>query len=196
MVAEAWAQIIEIHKWVMDIGHTAWPSGLIAIPLGHQACTSRGFVYGLAQPQWGRGEITPWLFFPKGGPGGWRQGIEPGSSTRFVATIKEMNMKQKLAIAAALFCAQSFSVQADSNVSEGKELFSQFRCAECHGADAKKPVGKYGSVLAGMNTDDIFLKTKKFIESKSHEQVLQGCGEPPSHVQIKKMSDYLSTLPK
>jgi hypothetical protein len=25
---------------------------------------------------------------------------------------------------------------------------------------------------------------------------LQGCGEPPSHVQIKKMSDYLSTLPK
>jgi len=107
-----------------------------------------------------------------------------------------MIMKLKLATTVALFCVQSFAVQANPNVAEGKDLYSQFRCAECHGIDAKKPVGKYGSVLAGMSTDDIFMKTKKFIESKSHEQVLQGCGEPPSHIQIKKMSDYLATLPK
>lgn len=105
-------------------------------------------------------------------------------------------MKLKLATTVALFCVQSFAVQANPNVAEGKDLYSQFRCAECHGIDAKKPVGKYGSVLAGMSTDDIFMKTKKFVESKSHEQVLQGCGEPPSTIQIKKISDYLATLPK
>lgn len=105
-------------------------------------------------------------------------------------------MYRKLCIAAALICVQSLAVHAGSEVSDGRDLYGQFRCAECHGADAKKPVGKYGSVLAGMNTDDIFLKTKRFIESKSHEQVLQGCGEPPSHVQIKRISDYLATLPR
>ncbi len=105
-------------------------------------------------------------------------------------------MNPKLLIAATLLCAQSFSVQANPNVNEGRELYSQFRCADCHGADARKPFGKYGAVLAGMNTDDIYMKTKKFVESKSHEQVLQGCGEPPSSVQIKKISDYLATLPR
>lgn len=105
-------------------------------------------------------------------------------------------MKQKLAIAAALVCAQSLAAQANPNTVEGKDLYGQFRCADCHGADAKKPVGKYGAVLAGMNTDDIFSKTKKFVESKAHEQVLQGCGEPPSTIQIKKISDYLGTLPR
>jgi len=105
-------------------------------------------------------------------------------------------MKQNLVIAAALLCVQSLAAQASPGVEEGRDLYGQFRCADCHGADAKKPVGKYGSILAGMNTDDIFMKTKKFVESKSHEQVLQGCGEPPSTIQIKKISDYLATLPK
>jgi cytochrome c553 len=105
-------------------------------------------------------------------------------------------MIRKLSIAAALVCVPAFAAQASPNVSEGQNLYSQFRCMDCHGADARKPVGKYGAVLAGMNTDDIYMKTKKFVESKSHEQVLQGCGEPPSAIQIKKISDYLATLPR
>jgi len=113
-------------------------------------------------------------------------------------------MKQKLAITVALFCAQSFAAYAGPNVSEGKDLYSQFRCADCHGVDGKNlslTDAKTGAVtkvplLASMNPDDIYTKTKKFIESRSHEQVLQGCGEPPSHIQIKKISEYLATLPR
>lgn len=105
-------------------------------------------------------------------------------------------MKHTLLIAATLFGAQSLVAQASPGVAEGKDLYGQFRCADCHGNDARKPVGKYGAVLAGMNTDDIFNKTKRFIETKAHENVLQGCGEPPSSIQIKKISDYLATLPR
>lgn len=105
-------------------------------------------------------------------------------------------MKHTLLIAAALLGAQSLVAQAGPNIAEGKDLYSQFRCADCHGADARKPVGKYNAVLAGMNTDDIFNKTKRFVETKAHENVLQGCGEPPSSIQIKKISDYLATLPR
>ena len=105
-------------------------------------------------------------------------------------------MYRKLSIVAALLCAQPFAAYAAPDVAEGGMLYQQFRCADCHGADAKKPFGKYNAKLAGMNPDDIYMKTKRFVESRSHEQVLQGCGEPPSHVQIKKISDYLATLPK
>lgn len=113
-------------------------------------------------------------------------------------------MKQLLAIAIALLSAQPWFVQAASPVAEGKDLYSQFRCADCHGDDGKTAAltnAKTGAKtkvpqIAGMNPDDLFIKTKKFIESNSHEQVLQGCGEPPSHMQIKKISDYLATLPK
>jgi len=113
-------------------------------------------------------------------------------------------MKLKLATAVALFCIQSFAANAGSNVSEGRDFYTQFRCADCHGDDGKTTSlkdAKTGAVtkvplLAGMNPDDIYYKTKRFIESRSHEQVLQGCGEPPSHVQIKKISEYLATLPR
>lgn len=113
-------------------------------------------------------------------------------------------MIRKISIAAAFLCVPTFSALAAPSVSEGKVLYEQFRCADCHGADGKNASqqdAKTGSVtkvplLAGMNPDEIYSKTKRFVESRSHEQVLQGCGEPPSHAQIKKISDYLATLPR
>ncbi|MDP2832546.1 MAG: hypothetical protein Q8Q28_04470 [Pseudomonadota bacterium] len=101
----------------------------------------------------------------------------------------------KLTVVATLCCAPSLTVHA-ANISEGEYLYKQFRCAECHGTDGKTSPAKNALPLAGMDPDHIFMKTKRFIESRAHEQVLQGCGEPPSHVQIKKVSDYLATLPK
>ncbi len=50
--------------------------------------------------------------------------------------------------------------------------------------------------LASMNTDLIYQKTKRFIETRAHDNVITGCGEAPSTIQIKKISDYLATLPK
>lgn len=105
-------------------------------------------------------------------------------------------MMGKLSITAALFCIPTFATQAAPDIFEGKALYEQFRCADCHGADAKTRPAKNALPLAGMDPDHIFIRTKRFIESKAHENVMQGCGEPPSHVQIKKISDYLATLPK
>jgi cytochrome c553 len=79
---------------------------------------------------------------------------------------------------------------------EGKALYAQYRCADCHGEDGKKVTSKGMVPLAGMDPDDIYYKTRKFMESRSHEQVTAGCGEPPSSKQIKKISDWLATLPK
>jgi cytochrome c553 len=103
-------------------------------------------------------------------------------------------MNHKLHMIAALFCLQSGLAWAD--VSEGKALYSQFRCADCHGADARKSPGPGVQPLAGMNPDHIYTKTKRFIETRAHDNVITGCGEPPSTIQIKKISDYLATLPK
>jgi cytochrome c553 len=103
-------------------------------------------------------------------------------------------MNHKLPLIAALFCLQTTVAYADSN--EGKSLYSQFRCADCHGTDARKVPAPGVQPLAGMNTDLIYQKTKRFIEARAHDNVITGCGEPPSTIQIKKISDYLATLPK
>jgi cytochrome c553 len=103
-------------------------------------------------------------------------------------------MNRTLPLIAALFCMQSAFVHADTT--EGKALYGQFRCADCHGLDARKQVSKTSQPIAGMNTDLIYVKTKAFIDSRAHDNVITGCGEPPSTIQIKKIADYLSTLPK
>jgi cytochrome c553 len=81
-------------------------------------------------------------------------------------------------------------------VAEGRQLYEEYNCGECHGADGKS--GKTAKVppLAGMRMDDIYLKTKRYIESSAHEDVLRGCGEVPNHVQIKRIAEYVATLPR
>jgi cytochrome c553 len=97
----------------------------------------------------------------------------------------------------AVICAQAWVPQANaSNVGEGKVLYAQFRCADCHGDDGKKRPAENVAALAGMNTDLIYTKTKRFVETRAHDNVLAGCGAPPSTIEIKKISDYLATLPK
>jgi cytochrome c553 len=104
-------------------------------------------------------------------------------------------MHQRITWTIALIGALSFSAQANTgNASEGKLLYEQFRCAECHGVDGRTRPARNVAPLAGMNPDHIFIKTQRFIESRAHDNVLQGCGEPPSPIQIKKISDYLATL--
>lgn len=80
--------------------------------------------------------------------------------------------------------------------SDGKTLYADFSCGDCHGADAKTVKTPNIPKLAGMNVEDIYLKTKRFVESKVHDDVLKGCGESPNHVQIKRIADYVATLPR
>lgn len=103
-------------------------------------------------------------------------------------------MRTQLPLLAALLCLQPAFVSAD--VSEGKTLYNQFRCADCHGEDARKTPAPHTRPLAGMNPDLVYTQTKRFVESRAHDNVITGCGEPPSTIQIKKIVDYLATLPR
>lgn len=85
---------------------------------------------------------------------------------------------------------------SNGNTTEGKQLYEDFNCASCHGADAKTGKTVKTPRLAGMNVDDIYVKTKRFIESKVHDEVIKGCGETPNHIQIKRIAEYVSTLPQ
>ncbi len=83
-----------------------------------------------------------------------------------------------------------------SNNAEGKQLYVEYGCSQCHGADAKTSNSSTTPKLAGMNVDDVYLKTKRYIETRAHDSVWRGCGETPNHVQLKRIAEYVATLPR
>ncbi|MDP1651180.1 MAG: c-type cytochrome [Rhodocyclaceae bacterium] len=101
-------------------------------------------------------------------------------------------------IFAALMMSAGGNAMASDNpdIVDGRQLYTDFQCAQCHGADAKSGNTATTPKLAGMNVDDIYVKTKRFIESKAHDDVIKGCGETPNHVQLKKIAEYVATLPR
>jgi cytochrome c553 len=74
---------------------------------------------------------------------------------------------------------------------DGRRLYEEFQCANCHGVDARTEKTVNIPKLAGRNADE--LKTR-FMATKPHDEVMKDCGETPNHVQVKEMSQYLSTL--
>ena len=84
---------------------------------------------------------------------------------------------------------------ASADTGEGKILYEQYGCARCHGADAK--TGRTPAIpsLAGMAADRIEQKVRRFSENLAHQDVLGGCGAPPTPGEIRKIAGYLATLP-
>ncbi|WP_200375142.1 c-type cytochrome [Thiocystis violacea] len=87
------------------------------------------------------------------------------------------------------------SVQADSDLSEGRTLYASFMCASCHGMDGKTGAKEQVPPLAGMSSNDIYTKTTQMGINKTHEPAVAGCGEPPSSTDIRKIADYLASIP-
>lgn len=74
---------------------------------------------------------------------------------------------------------------------DGKSLYEEFQCANCHGVDARTEKTVNIPKLAGRNADELQIR---FLATKQHNEVMKGCGETPNHVQVKEMSQYLSKL--
>lgn len=88
---------------------------------------------------------------------------------------------------------------ASANVAfanDGRQLYVDFGCMHCHGEDAKATGPKGLKPIAGMSVTDLFNKTKKMIAGHSHADAMAGCGSQPTDADIKKISAYISSLPK
>lgn len=83
-----------------------------------------------------------------------------------------------------------------SSIAEGMQLYKDYQCGECHGADAKSSKTANVPKLAGMNAHDLSAKTMKFLASRTHESVMKECGETPNNVQVKKISEFIAGLPR
>lgn len=81
-----------------------------------------------------------------------------------------------------------------ADTSEGKVMYEQYVCARCHGADAKGGTVNDAPSLAGLAADRIEQKVRRFIENRAHQDVLGGCGAPPTAGEIRKIAEYLATL--
>lgn len=81
-----------------------------------------------------------------------------------------------------------------ADTSEGKAMYEQYVCARCHGTDARGGSIPDAPPLAGMAADRIEQKVRRFIENRAHQDVLGGCGAPPTAGEIRKIAEYLSTL--
>jgi mono/diheme cytochrome c family protein len=103
-------------------------------------------------------------------------------------------MKPRLSLALLLLSMQAAYAVADAG--DGKNLYAEFRCIECHGADARNAPAKDAVPLAGMGAEDIYTKARRFIETRAHDNAVAGCGSPPSAAQIRQIAAYLAGLPK
>lgn len=103
-------------------------------------------------------------------------------------------MKPRLPLALLLLSMQAAYAFAD--VGDGKDLYAEFRCIECHGADARKSPAKDAAPLAGMSAEDIYTKAKRFIETRAHDNAVAGCGSPPSTAEIRAIASYVAGLAK
>lgn len=80
-------------------------------------------------------------------------------------------------------------------MNDGRIFYEQYACARCHGADAKTPRASDVPRLAGMAADRIEQNVRRFVENRAHQDVLGGCGAPPTAAEIRKIARYLTSLP-
>lgn len=94
------------------------------------------------------------------------------------------------------FCCLSFSTpQADQHRMTGADLYKNFNCAECHGADGKgDPKDQFPS-LVGLDAGRIYDRTIQIGLLNAHESAVEDCGVPPSSQEIREIAAYLATLP-
>jgi cytochrome c553 len=76
---------------------------------------------------------------------------------------------------------------------DGKRLYEEFQCANCHGVDARTVKTWNMPKLARRNADELQIK---FMAVRHHDEVMKDCGETPNDVHLKAMSQYLSELPR
>lgn len=92
----------------------------------------------------------------------------------------------------ALASAPSAATEAHA---EARRLFEEFRCSQCHGLDGKTATVTGVPTIAGRNADEIYIKSKRYIDGEPQNLAWKGCGETPNYKEVRAISMYLSSLP-
>jgi cytochrome c553 len=101
-----------------------------------------------------------------------------------------------LSLAITLCTLPLLTAQAGDSPSDGQKLYQSFKCAVCHGSDGKTGVKDQVPPLAGLPADRIYTKTLEMGIVKTHESALEDCGTPPSSSEVRKIADYLASVPR
>lgn len=101
-----------------------------------------------------------------------------------------------LSLAITLCAFPLLTAQAGESPSDGQKLYQNFKCAVCHGSDGKTGAKDQVPPLAGLSSDRIYTKTLEMGIVKTHESALEDCGIPPSSTEVRKIADYLASLPQ
>jgi cytochrome c553 len=115
------------------------------------------------------------------------------------ANKREQAMKIRyvgVAVTAALFSLASQSSVAGEKASDGKRLFDEYRCSDCHGKDGIKGSSADAPTLAGRDADELLVKSKRYIDGNPQNLAWKGCGETPNYKEARAISQYLSSLPR
>lgn len=87
------------------------------------------------------------------------------------------------------------TAQAGESPSDGQQLYQNSKCAVCHGSDGQTGVRDQVPPLAGLPADRIYTKTLEMGIVKTHDSALEDCGTPPSSFEVRKIADYLASVP-
>jgi cytochrome c553 len=79
----------------------------------------------------------------------------------------------------------------------GRDDYQAFKCAQCHGDDAKTPAKTGTPSIAGLEPDYLVRKTKRMIAEVAHAEVAgPSCGEPMTEAQILSIAKWVSLQPR
>ncbi|MEO7337265.1 MAG: c-type cytochrome [Caldimonas sp.] len=83
---------------------------------------------------------------------------------------------------------------------EVAKLLAQANCASCHGANFSTPIDPAYPKLAGQHADYLYVALKAYQTDKNPQvgrsnPIMMGMARPFTHVELKTLSAYLSSLP-
>jgi cytochrome c553 len=97
--------------------------------------------------------------------------------------------------AASMVVFVSQSAAAGEKLNDGKQLFDDYRCSSCHGKDAIKGTLPNVPTLAGRNADELFVKSKRYIDADPQNLAWKDCGQTPSYKDARAIAEYVASLP-
>jgi cytochrome c553 len=124
--------------------------------------------------------------------------------SKIVHLFKEGSMRYQPAIrcvqlligsAATMLVLAGPSAAADGKPSEGKQLFDEYRCSSCHGRNAITGASPNVPALAGRNADELFVKSKRYIDAEPQNLAWKDCGQTPSYKDARTIAEYVASLP-
>lgn len=80
---------------------------------------------------------------------------------------------------------------------DGRDAYQAYKCAQCHGGDAKSPAKTGTPVIAGLEASYLVRKTKRALAENAHVEVAgPNCGDTPTEAQILSIAEWVSLQPR